>query len=89
MGGTTQIIVPDNLKITKHTSKELVLNKTYVEIACHYQSVVMPARVRSSKDKASVESSVNTVSTWIIAALRNVQCLLGNELRDPKEARGV
>ncbi|WP_240377292.1 IS21 family transposase [Bacillus piscicola] len=82
MGGTTQIIVPDNLKtgVTKHTSKELVLNKTYEEMAHHYRSIVMPARVRSPKDKASVESSVNTVSTWIIAALRNVQCFTLEEL---------
>ncbi|QQK77782.1 IS21 family transposase [Salicibibacter cibarius] len=82
MGGTTQIIVPDNLKtgVTKHTSKELVLNKTYEEMVRHYHSVVMPARVRSPKDKPSVESSVNTVSTWIIAALRHVQCFTLEEM---------
>lgn len=82
MGGTAQILVPDNLKtgVTKHTSKELVLNKTYEEMARHYQSVVMPARVRSPKDKASVESSVNNISTWIIASLRNVQCFTIDEI---------
>lgn len=82
MGGTAQIIVPDNLKvgITKHTHKELVLNKTYEEMVRHYHSVVMPARVRAPKDKPSVESSVNTVSTWIIAALRNTQCFTLEEI---------
>ena len=75
-GGTTQIIVPDNLKasVTKNTIQELILNPTYREMAEHYNTVVMPARVRAPKDKSSVEGSVSTISTWIIAALRNTQC---------------
>jgi transposase len=82
IGGTPQIIVPDNLKtgVTKHTSKELILNKTYAEMAAHYETVIMPARVRSPKDKASVEGSVNIVTTWIIQALRNVTCFSLEEL---------
>lgn len=81
-GGTTQILVPDNLKtgVTKHTKKEIILNPTYAEMAEHYHTLVMPARVRSPKDKASVESSVNHVSTWIIQALRNVKCFSLDEL---------
>lgn len=83
-GGSTQIIVPDNLKasVTKHTSKELVLNPTYREMADYYNTVVMPARVRTPKDKASVEGSVNVISTWIIAALRNTQCFSIEELNE-------
>ena len=71
--GVPQILVPDNLKtgVTKHTSKEIVLNKTYAEMAEHYQTIVMPARVRSPRDKASVEGSVKIVTTWIIQALRH------------------
>jgi transposase len=44
-GGSTQIIVPDNLKasVTKHTLHELILNPTYREMADHYNTVVMPA----------------------------------------------
>ncbi len=82
MGGTPQILVPDNLKtgVTKHTSKELILNKTYSEMATHYQTVIMPARVLSPKDKASVEGSVNIVTTWIIQALRNIKCFSLEEL---------
>lgn len=55
-GGTTQIIVQDNLKasVTKHTSRELVLNPTCREMAEHYRAVVMPARVRSPKDYPEV-----------------------------------
>lgn len=83
-GGVTQIIVPDNLKtgVTKHTSRELVLNPTYKEMADYYNTVVMPARVRTPKDKASVEGSVGAISTWIIAALRNNQCFSVDELNE-------
>ena len=83
-GGVTQIVVSDNLKtgVTKHTSRELVLNPTYKEMANHYDTIIMPARVRSPKDKASVEGSVGAISTWIIAALRNTHCFSIDELND-------
>ncbi|MCR2823897.1 IS21 family transposase [Lederbergia panacisoli] len=83
-GGVTQIIVPDNLRtgVTKHTSKELILNPTYKEMADYYNTVVMPARVRSPKDKAAVERAVGVISTWIIAALRNTQCFSIDELNE-------
>ncbi|WP_444685469.1 IS21 family transposase [Alkalicoccus luteus] len=90
--GVSHILVPDNLKtgITKHTSKELVINKTYAEMARHYGTVVMPTRVRSPHDKASVESSVKAVFTWIIAALRSTTCFsldeLNQEIRTKLEA---
>ena len=76
-GGVTRILVPDNLKtgITKHTRHETVVNKTYQELAEHYRTVVLPTRVRSPKDKATVERNVGIISTWIIAALRNQQFL--------------
>ena len=76
-GGVTRILVPDNLKtgITKHTRHETVINKSYQELAEHYRTVVLPTRVRSPKDKATVERNVGIISTWIIAALRNQQFL--------------
>jgi hypothetical protein len=76
-GGVTRILVPDNLKtgITKHTRHETVVNKTYQEMAEHYRTAVVPARVRSPKDKATVEGNVGVISTWITAALRNQQFL--------------
>lgn len=83
-GGVTQIVVPDNLKasVTKHTFTELILNPTYKEMADYYTTIVMPARVRTPKDKASVEGSVGVISTWIIAALRNFQCFSIDELNE-------
>lgn len=70
IGGVPKILVPDNLKtrVTKHTSKELILNKISTEMARYYETIIMPTRVRSPRDKASVEGSVNIVTTWIIQA---------------------
>lgn len=84
IGGTPQIIVPDNLKtgVTKHTNREVILNRTYAEMAEHYQTVIMPARVRAPKDKASVEGSVKIVTTWVVQALRNRKFFSLEELND-------
>ncbi|HRM09256.1 MAG TPA: hypothetical protein PLW06_15815, partial [Phocaeicola vulgatus] len=46
----------------------------------HYGTLCMPARVRAPRDKASVEGSVSTISTWIIAALRNEHCFTLTDL---------
>src|SRR5699024_17457 len=82
--GTTQLVTPDNLKasVTKHTKREVVINPTNKEMADHYNTIVMPARVAAPKDKAAVEGSVGTISTWIIAALRNTHCFSIDELND-------
>lgn len=37
----------------------------------HYDTAVIPARVRKPKDKPNAEGSVGVLSTWITAALRN------------------
>ena len=81
-GGVTRILVPDNLKtgITKHTRREVVVNKTYQELAEHYRTAVLPARPRRAKDKATVEGNVGLITTWITAALRNQQFLSLREL---------
>lgn len=74
--GVTDVLVPDNLKtgVQKHTQNELILNPTYKDMANHYGTIVIPARVKAPKDKASVEGSVRTISTWIIASLRHTVC---------------
>jgi len=81
-GGSTRILVPDNLKtgVDKVTKSETLINRTYNEMAEHYNTAVIPARVRKAKDKPSVEGSVGVVSTWITAALRNQQFLSIKEL---------
>jgi len=45
-------------------------------MAEYYNTVIMSARVRSPKDKANVEGSVNIVTTWVIQALRNMKFFL-------------
>ena len=71
--GVPQMIVPDNLKTgVDHVEPgAIVLNRTYEEMASHYGTAVVPARVRHPKDKPNVEGTVKGVSTWILSALRN------------------
>lgn len=73
-GGSVPMIVPDNLKtgVAGHPAEgEVVLNDAYREMAAHYSSAVIPARVRSPKDKPSVENTVGNIATAIIARLRD------------------
>lgn len=72
-GGSTRILVPDNLRtgVTHSSWYTPVINKTYHEMAEHYGTAVIPARVKKPKDKPSVEGTVGVISTWILAALRN------------------
>jgi transposase len=72
-GGVTRILTPDNLKtgVIKNTRSELVLNKTYHEMAEHYGTAIIPARVKAPKDKATVEGSVGNISSFILASIRN------------------
>ncbi len=67
------MVVPDNLKtgVEKTEWYTPVINRTYNEMAEHYGTAIVPARVRKPRDKTSVESTVGDLSTWITAALRN------------------
>ena len=72
-GGVTEILVPDNLKsgVSKPCTYEPDINPTYHDLAQHYGTVVIPARVAKPKDKAKAESAVFVAERWILAALRN------------------
>jgi transposase len=74
-GGVPQIVIPDNLKtgITKACFYEPDINPTYLDMANHYGTVVIPTRVRKPKDKAKVETGVQVVERWILARLRDRQ----------------
>lgn len=56
------------------------MNRTYLEMAEHYQTAIMPARIRHPKDKPNAEGAVGVISTWIIASLRNQQFFSIEEL---------
>ena len=72
-GGTTALWVPDQLKsaITRSCRYEAGVNRTYEELAAHYEAVVVPARPGKPKDKAVVESAVLVAQRWILARLRD------------------
>ena len=74
-GGVTTILTPDNLKtgITKHTRDEIVVNSTYQDMADYYGTVVVPARVRTPRDKNQVENLVYQFEKDVIGRLRNCQ----------------
>lgn len=46
-GGVTRLLIPDNLKtgVTKNTRYETILNRSYQELAEHYDTAIVPARV--------------------------------------------
>lgn len=75
-GGVAKILVPDNCKTAVvHNGGwfNQQLNTVYHEMAEHYGTAIIPARVRRPKDKPNAEGSVGNISTWITAALRNEQ----------------
>jgi len=72
-GGASSLLVPDNLGsgVTKACRYEPDINPTYHELATHYGTAVLPARKAKPRDKAKVESGVQVVERWVLAALRN------------------
>jgi len=72
IGGVPRIVVPDNLKdaVTKPNYYDPKLNQAYWELAKHYEVAVIPARIRKPKDKATVESGVGWLETWLLEWLR-------------------
>ena len=75
-GGVARILVPDNCKTAVvHNGgwKDQQINETYQEMAEHYGTAIIPARVRTPKDKPNAEGTVGNISTWITAALRKEQ----------------
>ena len=82
-GGVARLLIPDNLKtgVTSNTRYETVLNRSYQELAVHYGTAIVPARVRKPQDKSHAEGSVRFVETWIIAALREQKFFTIGEVR--------
>ena len=74
IGGVPAALVPDNLKagITKPSRFEPGINRTYQDLADHYDCVVLPTRIVKPRDKAKVEVAVQIVERFVLAKLRNV-----------------
>lgn len=73
LGGVPELIVPDNLKsgVTKANRYEPDVNREYWEMANHYETAIMPARVRRPQDKSHAENGVLLAQRWILAVIRN------------------
>lgn len=83
-GGVPEAVVCDNTAtaVTKADRYEPVLHPLFADMAAHYGTVILPARVRKPRDKAPVEGAVLIVERWIIAALRHHQFFSLAELND-------
>lgn len=73
LGGVPKAIVCDNLKagVTTASRYEPGVNRTYLDLAAHYGTTIMPTRPRKPRDKAKVEGAVLIVERWILARLRD------------------
>ena len=84
-GGVAKILVPDNCRTAvDHNNKswnDPRINAVYQQMAEHYGTAIIPARVRSPKDKPNAEGSVGNISTWITAVLRSEQFFSHGELK--------
>ena len=58
------------------------VNRSYAEMAAHYDTAILPARPAKPRDKAKVEAAVLLATRWIIAKLRNRQFFSLAELNE-------
>lgn len=72
-GGVAAQTVSDNLKagVSRACFYEPAVNRTYADMAAHYDTAVVPARPYKPRDKAKVEVAVQVAQRWIVARLRN------------------
>jgi transposase len=65
--------VPDNTKVAviKACLYEPQVNRTYAEMAAHYDTAILPARPRRPRDKAKVEVAVLIIERWLLGRLRH------------------
>ncbi len=72
-GGAARLLVPDNPKVAviKACFYDPQVNRTYGEMAAHYDTAVLPARPRRPRDKAKVEAAVRIVERWLLGRLRH------------------
>lgn len=81
-GGVAALTIPDNLRsgVSRPDRYEAEINPSYRELAQHYNTCVIPARIRKPRDKAKVEAAVLVAQRWLLAALRHRRFYHLNEL---------
>ena len=97
IGGVPSLLVPDNTKVAviKACLYEPQVNRTYAEMAAHYDTAILPARPRRPRDKAKVEAAVLIVERWLLGRLRHrrfyslteLNAAIGELLRQLNEER--
>lgn len=72
-GGAAQVLSPDNLKsaVTKTHRYDPQINPAYTRLAEYYGVAVVPARVRTPKDKAIVERTIQIFQRWFYFRVRH------------------
>ena len=78
------MLIPDNCKTAtvSNTWYDVVMNRSYHELAEHYGTAIVLARVHKSRDKSSAEASVRFAETWIVAALHDRKFFSLRELNE-------
>lgn len=73
LGGVPKTVVPDNLKtgVTKVFWVEPEIQKNYQEMAEHYNTFIMPARVKRPRDKSVAEGAVGKFANTLLGKVRN------------------
>src|SRR5271165_2412986 len=71
--GVPHLLVPDNTKaaVIKACLYDPLVNRTYADMAAHYDTAILPARPRRPRDKAKVEQAVLIVERWLLGRLRH------------------
>jgi transposase len=74
IGGVPRLVVPDNTKtaVIKACLYEPSVNRTYTEMAGHYDTAILPTRPRKPRDKAKVEAGVRFAQTYVLGRLRHL-----------------
>ena len=83
-GGAARLLVPDNPKVAviKACFYDPQVNRTYAEMAAHYDTAVLPARLRLPRDKAKVEAAVRIVERWLLGG-----CAIGASTAWPRSTQ--
>ena len=84
LGGVPALVIPDNIKsgVTSPCFYDPDLNRTYQKLAEHYQTAVLPARIRRPRDKAKAEAGVQGIERWLLARLRHRRFFSLGELNE-------
>lgn len=74
-GGVSKVTVPDNLRsgVTKACWYDPEINRSYLQMARHFSTIILPTRTARPRDKAAAEAGVLVTERWVLAPLRNRQ----------------